>query len=694
MVNVAPIISPFNLIERKLNHFGKRGLVLEEIRKLSLELVSPEEMHRRLGFKMYPAVEADFIPFFDIDGGLLKTDNKQFAMRFRRHLAEGEPNKYLSPKNSGSFAYLPQLEGIDWPCISVDVTEPLVIVEGEYKSIAACKRGITSVGLGGAWNFKSKQGGLCTPLDRFEFEGRTVCICYDADKESTHDRPYKTHVNKASLQLAAMLEKRGAKVFLLYIARTSKFVEGHKMGLDDYFDAGGEWDELMGTSSEPSMESQLAEMMRKYAVYMGGKPHILNLDTMAVYTNAEFENLVEVNKVRMDDKKVVPVARDFKLSKDRPEFDRYVFDPSGVNGLDQERRVFNNWPGFGSIPVRDEELESMYVKFMQKMCGEHYDYVVSWFAHMVQRPWEKTTIAMLCMSDVQGCGKSMLGEVHGALLGGGLYGSSPLSRVLSTTFNSLLANKILIQSDESDEFYANSGNQLKDLISSPTVDVEYKGKDVIKLANLLRLFITTNSDRPMRLDENNRRVFVWRPPVSVQDARGEWGRWVGEDIKALKDGERGCNAVMWYLMNWDLRGWDSTAPVKQTSEMHDLVDASPTKNDTVGDELYEHVMAEGLSWVAVNGLTSSLDKMVWLRFKRRVENGGGRKLKAQYTLDKRNQKVALFDLTGELEFTVDDTSNMWLAKGQIEGKTLALSVIKMAGMYNELANGIKHTDKY
>ena len=594
------IASPFGVLEQQLNHFGKRGLKLEEIRKLSLEIVSADRMTQILGFRMHPLVPADFIPFFDIDGGVLYTDNKQAAMRFRRHLPEGEPNKYLSPKNSGSFAYLPQVEGIDWPHISVDATEPLVITEGEYKSIAACKRGVICVGLGGAWNFKSKSGGLCTPLDKFEFEGRTVCIVYDADKESTRDQPYKSHVSKASVQLASMLEKRGAKVFLLYIAHTKIFVEGQKMGLDDYFEAGGSLDDLMETRSEPSMEPQLAEMMRKYAIYMGTKSHVLSLETGATYAMPEFENTVEVNKIRMDGKKVVQVARDFKMSRERPEFDRYVFDPALEGGLDQERRVFNNWPGFDAVPVRDLESEEKYIRFMKKMCGGYYDYVVSWFAQMVQRPWEKTTIAMLCMSDVNGCGKSMMGELHGALLGG-VYTGAPLTRVLSPTFNSLLANKVMIQSDESDEFYANSGNLLKDLISSPTVKIEYKGRDTITLANLIRLFITTNSDRPMRLDANNRRVFVWRPDVTVEEARGEWGTWVGSEIKRMKDSAGGRNAIMWYLMNWDLSGWDATAPVKVTEEMHDLVDASPTKNDTVGDAIYEELISRGRGGLLLMG---------------------------------------------------------------------------------------------
>jgi len=696
--------SPFGMFEQQVKHFGKRGLDIAEIRKLNLEIVSWDKMVDILGFPMYPKSQADFIPFFDIDGGLLKCDNGRPALRFRRHLPEGAENKYLSPKNSGSFVYLPQLDNMDWPTVANHVDEPLVICEGEYKSMRACKMGITAVGLGGAWNFKSKKGELATPLDRFEWEGRSVCIAYDADKECTPEHPYKGHVDKASLQLASMLESRGAKVFVLYIARTKWFVEGVKMGLDDYFDAGGTWDALMETKSEPTMEPQLSGLMSKYAICLGSKPHVLNLSTLAKYTMGEFENTVEVNKVVFVDKKPQSVARQFKMHKGRPEFDEYDFDPVHESGLDQERRRYNTWPGFGATPARDEELEGVYLQFMKKMCGEHYDYIMSWFAHMVQKPWEKTTIALLSMNDVNGAGKSMLGEIHGEILGNGLYLNEGLHRVLSEQFNAQLANRLFVQCDESEQFYKGSEGLLKDIISNETITIEGKGRDAIRQRNLMRIFITTNSDHPLRLDSNNRRIFVWRPPVSTAEARGEWGSWIGTVVKRLKSTEEGRSAVMWTLMNWDLGNvggagtgvvWNPTAPVKITEEMQELADASPTKNETLGGILYDNCIAEGLTWCAVDPTLVKSDLRVWGAFKSCVEAGGGRKMAHQFTENKRNRKIVFFDLRGDMQSKMDASSKRWLeyrgaTDDRPEGITtdqVKLSLLQMGELYSRL-NGV------
>jgi Domain of unknown function (DUF3854) len=382
---VVPMPTPYAVTAAMVTHFARRGLTQAEVTQLKLTLVDAAQMEGELGFKVYPRVQADRIPFFDIDGSELLTDNKQHAVRFRRNLPrEGsQDRKYLSKKDSGSFAYLPQLDSIDWPTIAANPDEPLVITEGEYKAARACKEGITTVGLGGVWNTKGRHG-LVTPLHKFAWDGRTVCVVFDADTESTPDKPFKSGVEKALTQFCAMLEARKATVFVLFIAKTKTFKAGAKMGLDDYLNAGGTWDELFATRASPQMEPQLAAMFERYAVAKTTKAHVLDLSTGNQYAPSEFTSIVESNKWRKnhDTGKMVRVAQDFLNHPERPEFDRYAFDPNSDGGLDQERRVFNHWPGIPVQPKHDAEHEATYVRFMQKMCGQHFDYIVNWFAHI------------------------------------------------------------------------------------------------------------------------------------------------------------------------------------------------------------------------------------------------------------------------------------------------------------------------
>jgi hypothetical protein len=694
-MSVVPIQSPFGL-SKGLSELAKRGLTDEVIASSHITIVSGEQAIAELGFSIGRCT-SERIPYHDLDGSFLKTDTNMMAVRYRPHkvLAAGQKGKYLSPRGSGSAAYLPQVHGINWADLAHDATSPLFITEGEYKALKACVAGFPTVGLGGVNMTKGKHG-IVGPLNKFVWESRKVYIIFDCDEESTPHVPFKPQVEKALTQFCSMLSLYRAEVFVLYLARTPQWVVGKKMGLDDYLEAGGTLEDLVGTQTTPVTEPQLAKMMSKYAVALVNKPHILDLETGHKYTTGDFHNLVEVNKVRPHPesaKRVVKISQDFITHESRPTFGKYVFDPQNAPGLDQELGVYNEWPGMPVFPVYDEAHEAVFVKFMQKMCGEHFEYVVSWLAHIVQCPWEKTTIAMLCMSDVQGAGKSMLGEIMGEVLGGsmvGLYGAIPLSRVTDPKFNMGIARKLLVQSDEADEFFSNAESRLKDLISSPVVIVEPKGLDAYPLANLMRLFITTNSVTPLRLDKENRRLFVWKPKITNDEARGEWGQWVGEEVKKLK--QEGAAAVMHFLKNWDLSEWDPTKPVRQTEEMWDLVEASPTKNNTLAEQIYERFVSDGLEWVFVPGTLAAMNTKVWAQVRSLIDNKGGGKYKYNYA-DNGTKSGYVYDFKGKMEYRKKDDGK-WLAAGQITKDEVMVSTKMVRAVYDELAGGILPNAKY
>jgi len=686
-------ISPFTIpstLTKGIAELAKRNLSPEVIESSHITIVSGEQAMSELGFSIGRCT-AERIPYHDIDGSFWKTDTNMMAVRYRPHkvLAEGQKGKYLSPRGSGSAAYLPQVKGLNWSEIAHDVTHPVFVTEGEYKSLKACVAGYTAIGLGGV-NMTKGKNGIVGPLNKFVWDSRKVYIVFDCDEESTPQQPFKPTVEKALTQFCAMLSLYRAEVYVLYLARTPQWQPSAKMGLDDYIEAGGTLEELVKTQTTPTTEPQLAKMMGKYAVALVNKPHLLDLESGNRYTTSDFHNLVEVNKVRPhpeNPKRVVKISQDFITHESRPTFGKYVFDPQLAPGLDQGLGVYNEWPGMPVFGVQNLEHEAVFVEFMKKMCGEHYDYVVSWMAHIVQCPWEKTTIAMLCMSDVQGAGKSMLGELMGEVLGGplsALYGSIPLSRVVDPKFNAAIARKLFVQSDEADEFFSNAESRLKDLISSPVVIVEPKGLDAYPLANLMRLFITTNSITPLRLDKENRRLFVWKPKVTNAEARGEWGEWVGTVVKRLK--QEGAPAIMYFLKHWDLSGWDATAPVRQTEEMWDLVEASPTKNNSLADSLYDRFVSDGHDWVFVSKDVRNLNTKVWAQLKGLVDNGGGQKLKYVYA-DGGTKSGAVFDLKGTLKFRKDATDK-WVAAGEITKDEAMVSAKMVRAVYDEIAGGI------
>ncbi len=110
-----------------------------------------------------------------------------------------------------------------------DPTIPLYFTEGSPKADAAWSHGLTCISLGGVWAFLRDKR-VIPDFDDIEFRGRLVRIAFDSDIMR------KASVREALDRLAAALERRGAIVEAVYL---SDGPNGEKVGLDDFFAAGG-----------------------------------------------------------------------------------------------------------------------------------------------------------------------------------------------------------------------------------------------------------------------------------------------------------------------------------------------------------------------------------------------------------------------------------------------------------------------
>lgn len=173
------------------------------------------------------------IPYFDLNGR--QTDF--FRYRFLEPTKTGwdavtdkKEQRYTQPVGSVNELYLPPLmKGTNWRTIANNSDRWLVITEGELKAACATKHGIRTIGLGGVWNFKSKDAPLLPLFEEFEWDGRTVYICYDSDAATN------PKVGQAERALARELARLGAQPKVIRIPPDGD----KKVGLDDYLVAKG-----------------------------------------------------------------------------------------------------------------------------------------------------------------------------------------------------------------------------------------------------------------------------------------------------------------------------------------------------------------------------------------------------------------------------------------------------------------------
>ncbi len=664
----------------------KRNLTAAEGVMMGLAITKVDDAEPDLGYIPKGFIKhLERLPYFDLTGNPIK-DPKLNGIPFVRYRIErpegwkptpkgtlgknGKPirdAKYLSPLGSSVFVYLPRLDGFPWGDIAANASVPVILTEGEYKSYAVCKTGDhPCVGLTGTQSFGKNGEPYPYPLSEFTHLGRDYFICFDADSESDSDNTLKREVAQAAMRLASKLAISGARPFLLHIARTGVFKKARetdpdcKMGVDDYLAAGGTIAELMATATEAVECHDMAVLRSTYAYYVGEGPHIVNVTNGDVYKTGAFIHELEVKRVRLQERKQgaplkVYVAREFIEARDRPEIDRKVFWPHYPSGYDAEARIYNEWRGFGVEGHVGEgegeeynEIVAIWKRFVKGLFGEHDSYFEKWLAHLFQRPGEKTTLAVILASPLNGVGKSLLGEIIRGMVGGASSVAIELDRAMKA-FNAQLARKIFLQMDEAEGKFSGHESKLKDLVSADTVTIEKKNFDPVSVDNFARVYLTSNSVSPIRMDAENRRFFVAVPEMTKRESLTVWGPWVSDVVaKRLKSAD-GLRMLRWYLDRVDLTGWDPCARVIVTSAMLDMVDAGRTKSNEVVDGLWEAFTEDeaGL-WALVPELRKK-DAAVWANFIARLKAEGGQTLSHVYK-NKAGKvvRVTLLDRSGKL----------------------------------------------
>jgi len=196
------------LTPSQLADLRKSGLTDETILAAKFHSVPPRLINKILGFnaKINSLLE---IPYPGTDFSRYKL----FPPLTNR---EGHSQKYHQPKDSAPRLYVPP--GFDctkklWP-----------ITEGEKKALKATQDGLNCLGLGGIWNFATKNGNgqpeLIPDLKNIPWKNKTVEIIPDADFKKND------HVRRAVYRLAQLLEAEGATVFIVELPGALK--------LDDY----------------------------------------------------------------------------------------------------------------------------------------------------------------------------------------------------------------------------------------------------------------------------------------------------------------------------------------------------------------------------------------------------------------------------------------------------------------------------
>jgi hypothetical protein len=194
----------------------------------------------------------------------------------------------------------------------------------------------------------------------------------------------------------------------------------------------------------------------------------------------------------------------------------HIYDEIAFSPLKTPSTTLNYWRGPTVTPTPGDW--SVIRDFLyQVICSEDlnlYHYLLRYIAHMLQRPEEKPSIAIVLLSG-SGCGKGTFFRLLSAIWSKSALEVSDINQVIGK-FNAALEKNYLVMMDEA-LFKGDKASmeRLKSMISEPTIHIEQKYQPSRTIASFHRFFAASNSDHFANIPVDDRR-FIF---IRVSDRR-------------------------------------------------------------------------------------------------------------------------------------------------------------------------------
>lgn len=241
------------------------------------------------------------------------------------------------------------------------------------------------------------------------------------------------------------------------------------------------------------------------------------------------------------------------------------------NGTSGE--YYNMWRDTGVEAINGEP--EVFLKHLESLIPEAYirDELLDYLAFITQNPAKKTTFCPLIIGP-QGIGKSYLLRVMSAVLGQTNV-KEITTQDLSSDFNKWMTNSQLIVVEEI--FGAGKReitNKMKTLISSPTVQVNAKNKNLREIENRANFLLFSNERVPLIIDPDDRRFFIYRSQMEAQPAS-----YYSDLFSDLED--KGGSYIRRYLENRDISHFSPNKVALMTPSKLEMIKANESPIEAV-----------------------------------------------------------------------------------------------------------------
>lgn len=512
------------------------------------------------------------LPYFDLDGKptLFKRDGEEnhfCRVRYledpprRAALIKPKPIRYGQPTASGVRAYFPIVNGVDWRAVAASPKVPVIITEGEKKSLATTLAGFTTIGLGGVFNYLN-DGVLLPELEEIHWQGKDLFIAFDSDAAQNPNIQY------AEARLVdELMRKRGARVFLV---RVPPLDDGSKCGLDDFLIRNGaDRLEQLLMNTEPlgavdagilALNGCVAWIEREGQVYDIRARHFLK--TEAFVRGGQYSSWTArrvVTTGRNPGVRQVPLATEWLTHPLARRHSDLLFRPGedAMVETDTGGLALNVWHGWNKEEGDVMPFLDLTEFLLSETPEEHRLLPLQLLAYKAQNPQLKIPLALVLIGD-PGSGKTLWTECVQAAFAP--YSITLPSSALRDNFQGWLERTLLAVINEVEpEDLERGQDRLKALVS----DLERPMNEKYRVARQIRSYtsyiLTANRRAAGSFSHGDRRMIVIGTP------QGKMAQTFYQKVADWKN-KGGGRALLNWLLTVDLEGWRPPREAPMTPE--------------------------------------------------------------------------------------------------------------------------------
>jgi hypothetical protein len=515
-----------------------------DAKKLHMKPASMDELQ---GFDL-PAKKAFEIPYFATNGKPTDFKRYRYLEDTRNGIAkqtDAKPMRYAQARNTMSEVYLPPL--VNWETIFGDVTQALVITEGELKAACATKFGHPCIGLGGVYSFRStrKNAPLLPIFHSIKWSGRNVYVIYDSDACTN------PMVVSARNALCKALLGLGA---LPFVADLPTSEDGMKQGIDDLIlnDGPDALDDVL-TSAVAFSAAEALFGLNEEVAYIIDPGCIVVLNTGKAMRPYDFTTHAYANWLYTEYVQTVsgmkPVVKQAAVEwlkwENRLALERMTYKPGDAKIT--EKREFNTWPGWGCMPKKGD-IKPWVDLLNHVFPGQpvERDWMERWCAYPIQNPGAKMHTSAVIWGRDTGTGKSTIGYALARVYGSNFIEVGP--EALKDGRNEWAQNKQFVLGDDitgtDQRAYA---DKLKRMITQLSIRIDPKFIQSFSIPDCINYLFTSNHPDAFFIEDDDRRMFIHE----VRNARltVEFYRTF---YTWLDNG--GAEALYYHLLQLDLKG--------------------------------------------------------------------------------------------------------------------------------------------